>query len=168
MPNLVTENVVARVRQEVDKFFTEKSPDHKPSEKMRLALDDIPRTICKILKGEADPKYYVCDLDTGVGKSVTLSQTIKLLGRPMGPLFGEDPGILMCVPRLDMIETLVEDMRLESNQFAVFVSDRPARRMRRHTAYPSRSPVSSMASARMSASIGASAPWCFTRTLAER
>ena len=111
MPNLVTENVVARVRQEVDKFFTEKSPDHKPSEKMRLALDDIPRTICKIFKGEADPKYYVCSLDTGVGKSVTLSQTIKLLGRPMGPLFGEDPGILMCVPRLDMIETLAPGVK---------------------------------------------------------
>ncbi len=50
---------------------------------------------------------------------------------------------------------------LDSNSSTAFT-------IRFHTAHPSRSPLSSMASARIAAWIGASSPCCFTSVLALR
>ena len=117
---LNTENVVTRVRENVKEFFDALPHDHNPSPGMWAALDDIPRTVCEILNGTAAPKYHLCMLDTGVGKSVTLTQTIKLL-RANGNLDGH--GILICVARLDMIEPLIEELDVPNDRIAVYVND---------------------------------------------
>ena len=91
---------------------------HYPSSHMLDALAAIPTTAHAIINGEAEAAYYVCPLDTGVGKTTTLSETIRALRSQ-----GDDTGVVICAGRLMQIEALIADMNLRPHEFAVLVAD---------------------------------------------
>ena len=68
---------------------------------MLHALAYIPRTAVSILKGEAEPKYYLSPIDTGVGKSVTLAHTIRRLNDDL--VKQTNPGVMICLGRYTQI-----------------------------------------------------------------
>jgi hypothetical protein len=72
----------------------------------------------RILDGAAQPKIYLSSLDAGVGKTVTLCQTIDYL-RQRGENFG---GMVLALGRLDQIEGAIRELRLHPDEFACFTS----------------------------------------------
>lgn len=123
-PARLTENrraysdLVQRTRYHVQGL--NKARGHNPSPEMMNALMDIPRTIDAIRKGKADPTYHVCPLDTGVGKTTTLAESIKALRA----LDSEDrTGVVICAGRHEQIEALIADMGMKTNEYAVLVSE---------------------------------------------
>ncbi len=116
------------VMSSVTRFLNAKT-QHRPSQAMMDALGDIPATVNKILDGSADPAFYVCALDTGVGKSITLSQTIRAVRHHSG--WQGDIGTVICVGRYTQVEAMIDAMRLNPRDFAVFVSmeEEPGRRV---------------------------------------
>jgi hypothetical protein len=108
--------------REVDRFFRERT-NHRPSRKMLEALEDIPRTVSKIVRGQAQQKYYLCSLDTGLGKSITLAQTIRTLRKPSMSWSDGDQGTVICVGRYTQVEAMVRDMGLHEDEYAVLVAD---------------------------------------------
>ena len=108
-----------QVIADVSRFFAEKT-HHRPAEEMLDALTDIPRTAVSILKGEAEPKYYLSPIDTGVGKSVTLAHTIRRLNDDL--VKQTNPGVMICLGRYTQIEDMITKMGLAENEYAVLVA----------------------------------------------
>jgi hypothetical protein len=100
-------------------FFRRHTPEHQPSIEIIAALSAIPRTVAQIARGEAEPKFYVCPLATGTGKTVTLIHALRLL-REWDHYRGL--GLILCANRLDQIEAMVEELRLGHDDFAVYVA----------------------------------------------
>jgi hypothetical protein len=105
----------------VNAAFAEMDPPHKPSEEMLEALSRIPEVMADMVEGTALPAYYVCPLDTGVGKTTALRYTIEAMLASDDPLY-RDAGVVVAVQRLENIEALITDMALPDDQYAVLVS----------------------------------------------
>ena len=116
-PDTLQRAVMTEVRQ----FFDTRTA-HRPSEHMFEALADIPKTVSDIITGSAKKAYHVCQLDTGVGKSITLAKTIKTLRAPGMSGSAGQVGTVICVGRYTQIKTMAEDMQLQPSEFAVLVS----------------------------------------------
>ena len=89
-------------------FFRHHTPEHQPSTEILAALSAIPRTVAQIARGEAEPKFYICPLATGTGKTVTLVHAVRLL-REWDHYRGL--GLILCANRLDQIEAMVKEFR---------------------------------------------------------
>lgn len=109
------------VMPEVKTFFEEKT-DHRPSDEMLEALRDIPQTVADIIEGKAEKKYYLCPIDTGVGKTVTLAHTIKWL-REDAPWKYLDIGSVIGLERMDQIEGMAQQLEalgVKKTEYAVY------------------------------------------------
>ena len=49
-----------------------RAPEHQPSQEIKNALLEIPRLVAGMARGKLEPKYGVCPLATGTGKSAIL------------------------------------------------------------------------------------------------
>ncbi len=107
-----------RTLTSLDLFF--KQAGHNPSEGQREALADIVLIIDEMAKGNCEPHFYLSSLDPGVGKTQTLTRSIRELLRDDDH---RNVGIVVFLSRLDEIKSLVSQMGLSSDQFAVMVSD---------------------------------------------
>ena len=106
--------IMIRVRH----FFQEKT-NHDPSEDMLRALKQIPETLLDVVSGRAEPKMFVCPLDTGIGKTTTLAHSIKFLRENLN----QDFGAIMCLGRYSQIIAMINDMGLAEDEYAVLVSE---------------------------------------------
>lgn len=104
---------VERTISDLRKTFA--SHDHKPSPQMWSAIKDIARTIGEIISDQSQltPTFYVSALDPGVGKTQTIVHAIRNLPK--------DVGVIICLSRINEVNTLVKDMRLHTSEFAVLV-----------------------------------------------
>lgn len=86
--------------------------------------DDMRRTAIymdRIINGEVEPKYYLCDLPTGTGKTSLIACYAHHLAERH-----PDEGVLICVPALREIGELVPHLRrlgVKQEQIYVFTSD---------------------------------------------
>lgn len=103
------------MRQVVDFFWDE--THHRPSEEMLAALKEIPATVSRIARGEAAEAFYLCGLDTGIGKSVTLSRAVRNVRKRHPEL-----GVVMCVGRYEQVVAMVKDMGLVTGEYAWLLS----------------------------------------------
>ena len=98
------------------------SVDHRPSEDMYSALAAIPATVADMANGVASPKVHVSPLDCGVGKTTALKFTVRNLLAARTVLGGRrNVGMVLCIGRLDGIESMVDAMDLQDDEFAVLV-----------------------------------------------
>lgn len=91
--------------------------NHKPSPQMWSAIKDIARTIEEIVAERDNPTstFYVSALDPGVGKTQTIVHAVRNLPK--------DVGVLICLSRINEVNTLRNEMRLDRNEFAVIVGE---------------------------------------------
>lgn len=75
-------------------------------------------------EGRAEPRYYLCSVDPGVGKSTAIIQWLKVfLKNPEGH---GDAGVLIMLERYDEIERFIADSGIAESDYAVFVTDAKA------------------------------------------
>lgn len=90
------------------------------SAEMQADLRKTATLMDRIINGEVDPKYYLCDLPTGSGKTSLIAYYVTLLC-----LKHPDEGVLICVPHLREIEELVDrltDLNVTKSQIYVYTS----------------------------------------------
>lgn len=89
-------------------------------------IEDMRKTAAlmdRIVNGVADPKYYLCDLPTGTGKTSLLTLYAYLLSEM------RNDGVLICVPQIREIEELVQRLTFfgaKKKQIYVYTSDAEA------------------------------------------
>ncbi|HEX9595420.1 MAG TPA: hypothetical protein VF982_00955, partial [Anaerolineales bacterium] len=123
-PRYGEDGLTALTMERVVQTFNSRTK-HRPSDEMLGALSAIPTAVSGIVNGTAPAAYHLCALDTGVGKTTTLAETIRQLRRPDMPWGRQDGGTIICVGRYTQIEALVEDMGLRQEEFAVLVGKGP-------------------------------------------
>lgn len=113
---------VDRTVSDLRKAFVEYK--HAPSEPMWIAIKDIVSTIDDMATGKAQPFFYVSSLDPGVGKTQTVVHAVRNLP--------SDVGVLICLARIDEVNSLVKDMGLSDADFTVLVADSNEFRINSH------------------------------------
>lgn len=113
------ESFVERTLADLRKSFA--SYGHRPSDSMWDAIEDIARAIDEMAEGKLKPIFYTSALDPGVGKTQTIVHSVRNLRK--------DVGVLICLSRISEVNSLVKDMSLDSNEFAVLVGERNADRI---------------------------------------
>lgn len=121
-----TESIKAAPQSSSDVSFTERTLSdlrktfaaygHRPSDSMWDAIEDIARTIDEMAEGKLKPVFYTSALDPGVGKTQTIAHAVKNLRK--------DVGVLICLSRIDEVNNLVKDMKLDRTEFAVLIGER--------------------------------------------
>lgn len=99
-------------------FF--KQTGHNPSERQWEALADIAKMIDEMAQGKCAPHFYLSSLDPGVGKTQTLTKSIKELVKADAY---RNVGVVVFLSRLDEIKSLVSEMGLLPDQFAIMVAE---------------------------------------------
>jgi hypothetical protein len=120
--HLGQDGFVSTTMLRTEQFFRQHAPTHRPSAAMWDALRHIPETISQIIRGTANPHYYVSALDCGVGKTVTLTQALKVMRQGLLP-GSENVGTVVCVGRYAQMDATIADMGLEPADYACFVSE---------------------------------------------
>src|SRR5690606_16137652 len=104
-------------------FFIEKT-NHNPSDSTFRALRAIAVTLEDMVYGTIDNKIHLSSLDPGSGKTVTITQFVKvLISQSMTNRELRNKGVLICLSRLDEIKTMVKEMDLDNEHFACLTSD---------------------------------------------
>lgn len=104
----LTESTIADLRSTFEGI-------HFPSDAMWEAIEDVAETIEKMAKGTASKVFYVSSLDPGVGKTQTIIHATKNIP--------SNVGVLICVARLEEIESLQEAMGLSREETGIYTSD---------------------------------------------
>jgi hypothetical protein len=94
------------------------------SPEMRADLHKTAIHMDRIINGEVDPKYYLCDLPTGTGKTSLITGYAHLLS-----VRHPDQGVLICVPNIREIDDLVQRLKffgMNEAQIYVYTSDNKA------------------------------------------
>lgn len=93
--------------------------DHHPGENQLAALRDLAATMETMADGELAPQYYLSCLAPGMGKTQTIIHFVKHL---LASAEHADIGVILFVGRLAEIQTLVAEMSLPKESFAVLVN----------------------------------------------
>ncbi|MGE4555565.1 MAG: hypothetical protein AB7D07_01965 [Desulfovibrionaceae bacterium] len=104
---------------DLDNFY-QGHTQHRPSRDMWMALCDLAFTMEDMVNGRCEPNVYLSSLDPGIGKTQTITRFIRAL---MQSDQHQDAGVLLCLSRLDEIKTMVHEMGLSKQDFAIFTSD---------------------------------------------
>jgi hypothetical protein len=96
---------------------------HDPSPNMWEAIKAIVSTIDEMARGTAQPMFYVSALDPGVGKTQAIVHAVRNLD--------DDVGVLICLSRIDEVGSLVREMGLADDAYAVLVSDKSEEKLKR-------------------------------------
>lgn len=103
-----------------DLTTTFKRNQHHPSEGQLDALENIVTTIDGMANNTLKDLVYLSAIDPGVGKTQTVVHCIR---RMVSSEQYRDIGIMILVSRLQEIRTLVEEMGLKNDRYAVIVGD---------------------------------------------
>ncbi len=109
-----------RSNQRIREFFNGNT-QHRPSEQMYQALEDITGTLSAMAEGRADAVVFLSSLDPGIGKTTAVSSFVESLIEDEGY---SHVGVMICVARLDEIRGMVERMNIPGERFAVLTSDK--------------------------------------------
>lgn len=100
-------------------YFLE-ATNHRPTEQMLDALGAAAKVLERMAEGDCSQSYFLSSLDPGVGKTSMIKMFIKsLVASPNH----SDVGVLICVARLAEIKTLVQEMNLLNEDYAVFTAN---------------------------------------------
>ena len=91
---------------------------HFPSAEHWEGLREIIRVIEAMALGAATPDVFLTSLPTGMGKTTTVVECVRELLR-IGEDIGHSPGILILTNTLEQIPTLINEMGLREDQYAV-------------------------------------------------
>lgn len=94
---------------------------HHPSREQLEALRDIHETLTAQADGRAEPAYYVCSVDPGVGKSLAIRAWIRAF---LDDTDYDHIGLLLCVDRYDEIEAFANSIS-EADCVAIVTSGHP-------------------------------------------
>ncbi len=117
-PVLTLSDLTGETMRGLRTFFA--TTEHRPSEDQLLALEDLARTLSAMATGEAEPTFYLSDLDPGVGKTQTLTAFLDAL---LGDRTLYDVGVIICLSRLAEIDALAKRIRLPQEWLAVVTSN---------------------------------------------
>lgn len=106
--------LVDRIMAATRECFAARS--HAPTVEQWVGLRRIVETIVGMAEGICPPRFYLSALPCGTGKTTIVAQCIKALVTE--PRYA-DVGILIHMPRLDLIKSIIEDAGLKEHQFAV-------------------------------------------------
>lgn len=95
---------------------------HKPSKEMVQALKEIIETLTSMALGKADNKYFLSSIDPGVGKSTAIIQWLKVFLESTYCAL-EEVGVLIGLEQYDEIQRFIDECKLASDQYAVFVTE---------------------------------------------
>ncbi|WP_227382692.1 hypothetical protein [Microvirga rosea] len=96
--------------------------DHRglsPTHEMWTALEAAIQVMANMAQGSCDPVYFVSSLDPGVGKTTAMIHFLRELVQSK-----DHKGIsaLICLGRLEQIETVVREISLQDQDFAVLTA----------------------------------------------
>jgi hypothetical protein len=94
--------------------------DHKPDQRGWLAIESLVRTFEQMAQGTLDPNFYLCSLPPGFGKTTAVTTFVSEL---LASSLYQHVGILLCVPRLDMIGEFVTAIGAQKGGLHVLTSD---------------------------------------------
>jgi len=94
--------------------------NHNPNTEMKQALMDIINTLSLMAYGEAKNYYYLSSVDPGVGKSTAIIEWLKAFIYGFPDL--EEVGVLLCLDTYDEIKHYIEESKVPSDRFAVYVT----------------------------------------------
>ena len=106
------------------------SCDHHPEPEHWKGLRAIVETIVTMAFGQADQKFYLSSLPTGMGKTTAVAETVKVLVNE--PACG-GVGFLILVNQRDLIKPLIRRMGFNlgfDSRYAVRTSNRRLNRLR--------------------------------------
>jgi hypothetical protein len=92
----------------------------RPSKAQWIALRDMVSQLEAQADGKAQPLFYLCSLDPGVGKTQALIHFMNVLLRSPAH---SDCGVLFLLGRLAEIQAICPKIGLKENEFAVLVSE---------------------------------------------
>jgi hypothetical protein len=87
---------------------------------MAGGLADLVATMEAVADGSAPAKFFLSSLDPGVGKTTAVKHCIQQL---LDCWHYQGVSALICLPRIDEIKRLVDEMGLTASDFAVLTSD---------------------------------------------
>ena len=93
---------------------------HRPDTQTWLALEALADCLEGMARREAQPNFHLCSLYPGAGKTTAICAFVSALLEVPDM---SDVGVVLCVPRLDMISTLTRDMGLPDGYLSVLTSD---------------------------------------------
>jgi hypothetical protein len=94
--------------------------DHNPSPAQMAALEDVARNVEQMADGRLANSVYLSSLDPGVGKTQAVIHSVRELLRSKRH---EDIGMIFFLSRLAEIKTIVAEIGLHQEQFAVLVAN---------------------------------------------
>ena len=113
-------NVIAAMNKRFEEI------DHHPSPAMWNDLETTAQYLERMADGKLEPKFYLNALPAGVGKTTLVIEFVKHLIRSEDH---RDIGILICVPLLEEIEALIQDIWLAKSDVAVVTGDEEFNKM---------------------------------------
>jgi hypothetical protein len=101
------------------KSFAERN--HFPSTAQWEALEAVVRNVEQMADGTLKQVAYLSSLDPGVGKTQSVIHSVRALLKLERY---SDIGVIICLGRSAEIQTIVREMRLADEQFAVLVANK--------------------------------------------